>query len=239
MVADRTKKLQDAQEQLVRKGKLAILGQVSGSIGHELRNPLGIISNAVYYLKTIQPDADDTTKEYMDIISSELNNSEKIIADLLDFSRIKQSDKEEIEIIELVTRALERQPVPDDVEIITRIPTDLLSVHVDTRQIGQVLTNLMSNACQAMPEGGTLTIQAEGNGGNIQLSVTDTGPGISEENMEKIFEPLFTTRARGIGLGLPVSRDLIEINGGGIEVKSEEDKGSAFTITLPVKEGES
>ena len=238
MVEDRTKDLKDAQEQLVRREKLAILGQLAGSMGHELRNPLGIISNAVYYLKMVHPDIDTTTKEYMDIISAEVQNSEKIITDLLDFSRVRQGEKEEIEIIELVAQALERQPLPENVEVVTRIPADLLSAYVDIRQIGQVLTNLISNACHAMPEGGTLTIQAKDHQNNIRLSVADTGSGISEENMEKIFDPLFTTRARGIGLGLAVSRNLVEANGGRLEVKSKEGKGATFTITLPVKEEE-
>ena len=238
MVEDRTKDLRDAQEQLVRREKLAVLGQLAGSMGHELRNPLGIISNAAYYLKMVHPDTDTTTKEYMDIISAEVQNSKKIITDLLDFSRVRQGEKEEIEIIELVAQALERQPPPENVEVVTRIPADLLSAYVDTRQIGQVLTNLIANACHAMPEGGTLTIQAKDHQNNIRLSVNDTGSGISEENMGKIFEPLFTTRSRGIGLGLAVSRDLIEANCGSIEVKNGEDKGSVFAITLPAKGGE-
>ena len=238
MVEKRTGELRDAQEQLIRKEKLAILGQLAGGVGHELRNPLGVISNAVYYLKMVLPDADETIKEYMDIISSEVRNSEKIVSDLLDFSRIRQMEKEEIEIIELVTRALEKQPPPENVKVVTQIPADILSVYVDIRQLGQVLINLISNACQAMPEGGRLTIQAKGDRHGVRLSIADTGSGIPEENMEKIFDPLFTTRARGIGLGLAVSRNLIEANGGRIEVKSEDGKGSTFTITLPAKEEE-
>ncbi|MBW2674484.1 MAG: PAS domain S-box protein, partial [Deltaproteobacteria bacterium] len=237
MVEERTEELRDAQEQLIRREKLAAVGQLAGSVGHELRNPLGIISNAVYYLKMIHPDADDTTKEYMEIISSEVRTSEKIISDLLDFSRIRQGKREAIAVTELVTQALGRQAPPDNIEIVKDIPSGPLSAHVDSRQIVQILTNLLSNAYQAMPEGGSLTVRAENGGDTIHLSFTDTGSGIPGADMGKIFEPLFTSRARGIGLGLAVSRNLIESNGGTIEVRSEEGRGSTFTVTLPAREG--
>ncbi len=235
-VEERTKELRDAQDQLIRKEKLAIVGQLAGSVGHELRNPLGIIANAVYYLKMTHPNADDTTKEYMDIISSEIRISEKIISDLMDFSRIRKGKRSEIDLNRLVTQALKRQSPPDNIEVVREIPSGPLSIRVNTRQIIQVLTNLLSNAYQAMPEGGTLTIHAENGGDTVRLSVTDTGSGIPGDDMGKIFEPLFTSRARGIGLGLTVSRDLAEGNGGTIEVQSEEGRGSTFTITLPAKE---
>jgi signal transduction histidine kinase len=107
---------------------------------------------------------------------------------------------------------------------------------VDPLQIEQVLANLVSNACQAMPQGGRLTLSARAEEGWVQLSVADTGCGIPPENLEKIFEPLFTTRARGIGLGLAVSRNLVEVNGGSIQVESTEGQGSTLTVTLPTRE---
>jgi signal transduction histidine kinase len=108
-------------------------------------------------------------------------------------------------------------------------------VFVDAQQIGQVLGNLISNAYQAMPEGGQLTLAAQVVAEWVKLSVTDTGVGMSPETMAKIFEPLFTTRAKGIGLGLAVSKNLIEVNGGTIEVKSVEGQGAVFTIILPAR----
>ena len=224
------------EEELVRKEKLAILGQLAGGVGHELRNPLGVMSNAVYYLKTILPDADETTKEYLEIISSEVRNSEMIVSDLLDLSRIRPVEREETGVSELVDKTLEKQPPPEKVKVNTEIPSELLPVFVDPRQIGQVLGNLVTNACQAMPDGGKLIISAQAEKEKVSLSITDTGCGISNENMKKIFEPLFTTRARGIGLGLAVSKNLVEVNGGSIEVESEEGKGSTFTVILPIKE---
>jgi len=239
LVQERTKKLEEAQEELIRKEKLALLGQLSGGVGHELRNPLGVISNAIYYLQMTLSDADATTKEYLGMISSEVNTAEKIVSDLLDFSRSKPAEREEKAVVELVTEVLEKLPALPTVAVTTEIAPDLPPVFVDSRQIGQVLGNLVSNAYQAMPKGGKLTISAQAEKDNmVALAVTETGVGISKANMKKIFEPLFTTRARGIGLGLAVSKNFVVVNGGSIKVESEEGKGSTFTVILPTKEVE-
>ena len=231
-----SKELKGAQEELVRKEKLSILGQLAGGVGHELRNPLGVISNAVYYLKTLLPDADKTTIEYLEMISSEVLNSEKIVSDLLDFARAKPSVKEVTPVSELVTQVLDRHPPPDKIKVTTEISPKLPSVFLDGRQMGQVLDNLVLNAYQAMSDEGKLTIKAKAVKDKVYISITDTGCGIPKENMKKLFEPLFTAKARGIGLGLSVSKNLLEANGGKIEVKSEEGKGSTFTVILPTKE---
>ena len=237
MVDERTKDLRDAQEQLVRREKLAVLGQLAGGVGHELRNPLGVISNAVYYLKMVLPDADEPIKEYLELISSEVRNSEKIISELLDFSRTRPPEREEVAVSKLIAQVLKKQPPPEKVQVIPEIASDLPAVFVDPRQMGQVLGNLVLNAYQAMPEGGELILRARVEEGQVALSVADTGCGISRENLEKLFEPLFTTKVRGIGLGLALSRNLVEANGGSIEVESEVGKGSTFTVLLPTKEG--
>ncbi len=238
-VEKRTKDLKDAQEQLVRRGKLATLGQMAGSVSHELRNPLGVISNAVFYLNTVLDEADENTKEYLEIISSEVRTADKIVSDLLDFSRVKSVEREDVAVSDLVAQVLEKQPAPENVQVTTSLPSDLPPVVVDPGQIGQVLTNLVTNACQAMPPpvAGRLIISAMANKTRVNLSIADTGRGISEENMAKLFEPLFTTRARGIGLGLAVSKNMVESIGGNIEVQSEEGKGSTFTLILPAKKG--
>lgn len=235
MVEERTQELKDAQEQLVRREKLAVLGRVSGGIAHELRNPLGVISNAVYYLQAALPDPDEKTSEYLQLIASEVGNYEKIINDLLDVSRTKAPQREATVVSELVAQTLERQPSPEGVEIATEMPDDLPQVFVDPRQIGQVMVNLVRNAYQAMPEGGKLTVQAKAKGKEVHLSVKDTGCGISKDNMKKLFEPLFTTKERGIGFGLVMSKKMVEANGGRIEAESDglPGKGSTFTVRLP------
>ncbi len=252
MVEERTQELRDAQEELVRIERLAVLGQLAGGVGHELRNPLGVISNAVYYLKMIQPEADDTIREYLETILQEVNNSTEIVSDLLDLSRTKPAERGRIDVSDLINQVLDRHSPPDEVEVTTEIASDLPSVHVDSRQIGQVLSNLVTNGYQAMstcadsaagrPGGGRLIIIADEfclddsiriPKPEIRIRVSDTGCGISKENMEKLFQPLFTTKSRGIGLGLAVSKSLVVANGGRIKVESEEGKGSTFTVILP------
>ena len=248
MVEERTQELHDAQEALIRKEKLAMLGQLSGSMAHELRNPLGVISNAVYYLKTVLPDAGEQVKEYLELVEEETIISEKIVSDLLDYGRTRPPEREDVNAAEMVRQTLERLPTPDEIEVNIKIPEDIPEVYADPHQIGQVLINLVKNAYQAMPDGGKLTISAhaieisEGSGKpprfeRVALSIADTGCGISKENIAKLFTPLFTTKARGIGLGLATSKNLVEANGGTIEVESDglPGKGSTFTIGLPVK----
>jgi PAS domain S-box-containing protein len=258
-VEERTRELQETQEQLVRQEKLAVLGQLAGGVGHELRNPLGVINSAIYYLKLVQPDAPLKIKQYHSMIEQEVRNSEKIISDLLDFARIKSVDRIQISVADLVKRTLERFPVPESIKLVLDLPSDLPTVFADPRQMEQVLGNLTVNACQAMtsqssettsPGPGQLTISAcqlligpgddphslgaqDLENGMVAIAVTDTGMGITPGNMKKIFEPLFTTKIKGIGLGLPVSRKLAEANKGRIEVHSEPGKGSTFTLILP------
>ncbi len=234
MVEERTQELREAQEQLVRQEKLAVLGQLAGGVGHELRNPLGVISNAVYFLQMVLTEADETVKEYLEIIASRMHEAERIVSDLLNLSRIKPAQREEIAVSALVTEVLARHPSPEAVTVTTDIPPNLPPLFVDPQQIRQALANLVTNAYQAMPDGGELSIRAAGNDKQVYLSLTDTGCGMSPETTAKIFEPLFTTKAKGIGLGLAVSKNLVEVNGGSIKVESIEGRGSIFTVILPI-----
>ena len=236
-VEERTLELRDAQEQLVRHEKLSVLGQMASSVGHELRNPLAVMTSALYYLRLVQPNADEKIKQYLGMIEQEVRTSEKIISDLLDFARVKSVDREAVSVSDLICRTLERFPVPDSVQSILDIPADLPQVYVDPRQMTQVLGNLVVNACQAMApnrSGGKLSIIGNIQNDMINIVVKDNGTGISPENMKKIFDPLFTTKVKGIGLGLAVSQKLVDANGGSIQVESEAGAGSAFTVSLPI-----
>lgn len=242
-VEERTRALKNAQEQLLRQERLATLGQLAGSVGHELRNPLGVISNAVYFLKMSLPDASDKVRQYLDIIDKETRISNKIVTDLLDFTRIKSLSREPVSIPALVSSVLIRYPAPASdpgynqdhpISVIVNIPDNLPKAFADPRQMEQVLGNLVVNAFQAMQVGGKLTISAAIQSDMIIIEVQDTGTGILPENMGKLFEPLFTTKTAGIGLGLAVSKKLAEANGGRIEVTSEVNKGSLFRLVLPI-----
>ncbi len=236
MVDERTQELRDAQEKLLRNERLTILGQLAAGVSHELRNPLATLTNAVYFLQTTLADADEITKEYLELMSSQVHNAGKIVSDLLDFSRVTSADRRVTTVSQLVAPLWESCAPPENVETFSLLPADLPPVIVDPQQIGQALENLVTNAYQAMPQGGNLTIEATASNDEVYLSVRDTGVGIAEENMAKLFEPLFSTKSRGVGLGLAVSKMLVEANGGRIEVDSQEERGSTFTLILPVAE---
>jgi signal transduction histidine kinase len=228
-------KLRDAQVELVRQEKLAVLGQVAGSVGHELRNPLGVMSNAVYFLQTLLSDADETTREYLNIIKDEIAISNRIVADLLDSVRSKPPQPEAVGLREVIERTLHQMMIPDSVSIRLDFPEALPPLRVDAMQISQVFRNLINNGVEAMPGGGVLEIRAVENrpDGTITVSVRDSGIGMTPEQQARLFEPLFTTKARGIGLGLVVVKNLTEANGGTVNVESEKGKGTVFTVTLP------
>jgi C4-dicarboxylate-specific signal transduction histidine kinase len=242
-VAERTRDLEEAlrelgamQGELVRREKLAILGQLAGGVGHELRNPLGVMTNALYYLEAVLTDATPGVKDYLGILKTQVTLSEKIIGDLLDFARVKPPRRETVRAHQLVDDQLARAGSTEGITIEHDFPPGLPPVDVDPVQIGQVLLNLITNAIQAMGDkGGTLSLRAALEGaGQLRLDVADTGGGIAPENAAHIFEPLFTTKARGIGLGLAVSRTLMQSNGGDITFTSTPGAGTTFSIRLPV-----
>ena len=234
-VEERTRELRDAQEQILRKEKLSVMGELAGSVGHELRNPLSVINSAAYYLKMIQPAASEETKYNLDIIEQEVLIAEKVINNLLDFGRTIVADSEVVSVSKLISQTLNRVTVPASIKVILDVPDNLAKVSVDPLQATQIFGNLILNACQAMnAPGGKLTISAALQGSMIEVHINDNGIGISQENMQKIFDPLFTTKVRGVGLGLPLSKKLIEANGGCIKVLSEAGKGTTFTVCLPL-----
>ncbi len=253
-VRERTKQLLAAQEELVRKEKLSTLGQIAGSVGHELRNPLGVMNNAVYFLQAVLSGADETVKEYLCIIKSEISGAERIVSDLLDAVRTKAPQRQEVRTEALIAASLEKCRIPKNVNVETNVETEH-SVFVDPLQMKQVFINLICNAVDAMPNGGVLRISArtiadcgmrnaelsaEDSKSEIrnpkcaiEISVEDTGCGIPPESMNKLFQPLFTTKARGIGLGLVVVKNLTEANGGSVRVSSEAGRGTTFIIAIP------
>ena len=246
MVEERTRELREAQDELVRKEKLAVLGQLGGGVAHELRNPLGAIKNSAYFLNMVLEEADPEVKETVDIIDQEVSTCERIINSLLDFARGKPPVLRKVNINEVVQKALSRVSVPESVELVTRLDEALPQVLADPDQLAQVFANIALNAVQAMPKGGQLLVTSTARRGDSQsrpvsrpawvtVSFADTGVGIPEQNMRKIFEPLFTTKAKGIGLGLPLVKTLIEGHDGAIDVDSEVGKGTTFTVKLPLR----
>ena len=232
-VQARTEALQTAQARLSRQEKFAVLGQLAGGVAHELRNPLGVISNAVYYLRLVLDETDETIKEYLYIIDTRIHEVSKIVSDLLDFTHTEVVRRENVSVSTLIASVLERHPPPPEVMVVEKLEANLTPVFVNAQQIGQVLANLITNAYQAMPSGGRLTFSAQASANQVQLAVTDTGFGIAPDTQQQIFEPLFSTKVHGIGLGLAVVKNLIELNGGHIDLESTPGRGSTFIVTLP------
>jgi signal transduction histidine kinase len=242
-VATRTAELREAQEQLVRQETLATLGRLAGGIGHELRNPLGVISNAVYLLQMMCRDKQDmppeaTEHEYLKIIASEVDRATTIVSDLLIYASAGPQSRKAVDLNVVVERLVTDYPPPASVNLRIDSAREAPDVFVNEGQIREALGRLIVNAYQSMPKGGdlTLTLSREdpaAGGPYIVLTVVDTGHGITAENMERLFEPLFSTKTRGIGLGLAIAKNLIEANEGKIMVESRVGRGSTFTVRLP------
>jgi PAS domain S-box-containing protein len=230
MVEERTRDLRNAQEQLIKAEKLATLGEVAGNVGHELRNPLAVISNVVYLLKTTLPKSKPVVREYIEMIETETRNASQIINDLLDYSRIHPTAKELVELPELISNLLAEISIPEIVKIINKISSDLPMVKVNPQQVEQIFTNLITNAIESMPNGGEITLTSSKKKSQISIAISDTGVGIPPKDIKKIFEPLFTTKPRGIGLGLPITHKLAELNAITIHVKSKVGQGTIFTL---------
>ena len=234
-LAQKIKELDIMQEQLVRQEKLAALGRLANGVANELRNPIAVISNAVFLLKTLADDPDSLNNEYLDIIATCTRETEKLADNLLDFSQTRAPIPSTVSVETLVKAALKEEPPPEHIELIIDLPADLPNLFVDPIQIKQVIMNLITNAYRAMPETGRLTISATVIEAKIELSIIDTGIGMTPGTQEKIFEPLFTTKAKGIGLGLPLSKSLVTVNDGQIEVKSTIGAGSKVNLSLPIQ----
>ena len=233
-------KIVETQEQLIRSEKLAAIGQLASGVGHELRNPLGAIKNAGFYIRrritnTDLPNTEPRVMEFLGIIDEEVNSANKVITDLLGFSRVGKPTVAPANIAGIIEDALRYIPVPENVALVKNINNDLPMAMVDGEQIKQVFHNIALNAMQAMPEGGRLDIKASDKGKFVEVEFIDTGGGIPDSVKKKIFDPLFTTKAKGVGLGLSVCKTIIEHHEGDIKVESKEGEGTTFTLSLPTE----
>jgi PAS domain S-box-containing protein len=232
--------LKAAQEQLIRSEKLAAIGQLASGVGHELRNPLGAIKTAVHYVRrkiagSELSAAEPRVVEFLGLIDEEVDSANKVITDLLSFSRVAKPTVSLVKVGSIIRDALNHVTIPGNVEVVTDVDPGLPMVMVDGGQIQQVFVNVILNAVEAMPEGGRLEIRARGKDDFVAVEFTDIGGGIPESVVGKIFDPLFTTKPKGIGLGLAMSKSIMERHGGDIGVKSKEGEGTIFILSLPTR----
>jgi len=222
------------EERLLTSERLATLGQFSGSISHELRNPLGVIDSSVYYLKTRLKDADEKVQQHLNRIKSSVGSATGIIESLLNFTRMKEPQLTGLDLIAIVHDAIVTSKLLDTVNVIRDFPEQEVLVNADREQLRMAFENIVKNADEAMDSGGTLMVTVHTTADSqAEVCFADTGPGIATENLDRVFQPLFSTRAKGIGFGLSIAKMVIDNHGGTIEAKSEPGKGAAFIIRLP------
>ncbi|MGI6294851.1 MAG: GAF domain-containing protein [Armatimonadota bacterium] len=219
-----------------RMGELAAIGQLAASIAHELRNPLSSIKGAAQYLSNEYAD-EEAIVEFLGIIVDEVNGLNKLTTEFLEYGRPMQLELKPVSLNSVVNKTLQLMNVHlknNNVGVQTQLDETIPQIKADEGKLDQVLRNIIINSLQAMPEGGLLTVKTgRAPAGGAYVTVADNGTGISADKLERIFVPFFTTKTKGTGLGLSVVHKIIENHGGTIEVNSETDKGSTFTIVLP------
>jgi signal transduction histidine kinase len=223
---------------LVERERLAAIGELAATVAHEVRNPLAVIFNCIGSLQKTDASPGDT-KALLGILSEEANRLNQIVAELLDFARPGEVLLLSESLAEIVTAAIAAvagaQPGPVKIEL--EIPKPLRPLMLDARLVRRAVINLVTNAVQAMPVGGRVTVrlldEAGPDGSGARIEVTDEGPGIPSEHLPRIFEPFFTTKASGTGLGLAIVKHVAEAHHGELTVRSDDGAGTTFVIRLP------
>jgi signal transduction histidine kinase len=224
----------DLLARLQRTERLAAIGQVAGGVAHELRNPLNVMKTSVYYLLHARNPTPEKRVEHLERIERHTELADGVISALSNFAKIQMPVVASFEAREAVIAALESNPLPAEVVVELTGLDDLPLTSGDSIQIQIVLGNLIRNARDAMPTGGRLRISGQVESSRVLLTVEDSGIGIAPDQIGHIMEPLYSTKVRGLGLGLALSRSIIERNQGELRVRSELGQGSAFSICLPL-----
>ncbi len=242
MVKERTTQLEAAQAELVRKERLAVLGQLTATVNHEIRNPLATVKNAVYSIgEAIKSNKMDRVNRSLKLAERNIKRCDRIINELMDFTRIRKIDLEMVDIDSWLSGLLDEQEFPEGIECVRGLHSGIV-LPIDRELLRRAVINVVTNAGQALQDGNSmgnqLKVRSAVNGDRLELSFIDTGPGIPEEIMGKIFEPLYSTRSFGIGLGIPIIKNIMQEHHGGIEIKSEPGKGTTITLWLPIPKSE-
>ncbi len=212
--------------------RLATLGQVAGGVAHEIRNPLNVLKTSVYYLRNARNLSPEKAAEHLRRIEHNVDVANAVVTSLSNFARVPMQNLRPFAVESLIRETLDINPVGDGVEVSIECPQGLPDALGDSDQLRIALGNLVRNAKDAMPDGGRIVVAGQASDGYVDLSVTDSGTGIPPEILPRVMEPLYSTKARGLGLGLAISRAIVEKNQGMLRVASEVGRGSVFTIRL-------
>ncbi len=232
LVAQRSAELLASQEALVRSERLSAVGQMTTVVGHELRNPLGAVMNALYMVRRSLNDP-AAAEPHLDVAERQIARAVNLAQDLTAYMRDNEPELAPLELSEVLSDVLEVTPKPAQVVVVEDIGT--VALHADAKQVAQILTNLVENAYQAMPDGGSLRITAHTEDHVVVITVADTGDGVDAALVERFFEPFFTTRSEGTGLGLAIVRRLVEGHGGVISIENGPTGGAIVTVRLPIQ----
>jgi two-component system NtrC family sensor kinase len=233
------RELREIQQALLQSEKLAAMGRLTSQIAHELNNPIYGIMNTLELLKTEIPP-ESKRRRILDLSLSEIQRLSEMLRNMLSFSKPEEEKRRPIKIDELIEGILlvmEKQMRESNIQVEISFNPDIPEIMASTNQMRQVMLNILKNAKEAMPKGGTLTVRTSREDNRVLIHIQDTGMGVPEENRDKIFEAFFTTKqkVKGVGLGLSVCYGIIKDHGGDIKVESEEGKGTTFIISLPVE----
>jgi signal transduction histidine kinase len=231
LVEERTRQLKVSE-------RLAAIGATAGMVGHDIRNPLQAIVSDVYLAKSelaSVPDSDEKKNALESLAEIEKNTEyiNKIVADLQDFARPLNPRAEVADLKLLIEEVLAKSDLPENVKVTFEVEAEAGKIVADCSYINRIMNNLVNNAVQAMPKGGKLTVHAYKEAKDIVIKVEDTGVGIPEAIKDKLFTPMFTTKSKGQGFGLPVVKRMTESLGGTVTFESQEGKGTTFTVRLP------
>ena len=235
----RTRELQAAQDEIIRKERLAAMGQMASVVGHEIRNPLAVINNSIFYIKTKLTRAhtlDEKISKHIVLVEGAIQNASSIINEILTYSRTRELKPQPVQLNHFVAETLANLPFPPNIQLVRRLDERNPTVNIDVEEMKQALRNLVMNAVDVMPQGGHVFVSTLLTDATMaRIEVQDTGPGIQPDILDSIFMPFFTTKASGTGLGLAVVRKVMERHDGKVDVYSEVGRGSMFRLSLPLE----
>jgi signal transduction histidine kinase len=211
-----------------------ILEQMAATLAHELRNPLGVISNSAYFLANQAGINDPKVERHAEIIGREVASAKRVIDDILEFAHVPDLLLAPADINAIVNGTIARSQIPATVRVFRNLAPDLPLVVCDAERLERAFIDIITNAIQAMSHGGRLDAKTHPSAGGVTVVFSDSGEGIALENLPKVFEPMFTTKLRGMGLGLTVVRRTIELHKGEVEIKGGRRRGTTVEITLPL-----
>jgi len=233
MVKQRTKELEESQKRLVETEKLATAALIATQVAQDLRNPLTAIKTGIYYLEEALPKSQQTkVVSTIESMKESLSHATKIANDLVEFSRPADFEMVRLAMNDIVQSGVSSVEIPSNIQLKLNLDPKA-SIEGDKDKLSRAFQSLINNAIEAEPFGGTIEISSAVDGDKVIIHVSDTGVGISDENMKKLFTPFFTTKAKGIGLGLPICKRIIETHGGRMEIRSREGEGTNILVTLP------